>query len=104
MALERNEPRDYRRTLTGSAAVQAKMSAILGDGSLSIDDKKKELSEVRPTFTSLRYSASHLTMPDRSRIASDVATSIRDQLAAPSLFPSGALSAVAPTEPAPPAF
>jgi len=107
IALERLDARDDWPRLPGLPEVQAKMSSILGDGSLSTDDKKKKLSDVWPTFTGLLFNSPHLTKPDRARIANDVAESIREQLAATPLFPTpapGAQSAMGMPDSARPSF
>ena len=107
IALERLDARDDWPRLPGLPEVQAKMSSILGDGSLSSDDKKKKLSDVWPTFTGLLFNSPHLTTPDRARIANDVAESIHEQLAATPLFPTpppGAQSAMGMPESAHPSF
>ncbi|MFI5455836.1 MAG: hypothetical protein ACHRXM_10335 [Isosphaerales bacterium] len=107
IALERLDTRDDWPRLPGLAEIQAKMSSILSDGSLSIDDRKKKLSDVWPTFTGLLFSSPHLTKPDRARIANDVAESIHEQLAPAPLFAPpapGAQSALAMPESARPSF
>jgi len=90
--IQRKETYDNWAALPGVEEIQEKFSAILGDGGLSVDDRKERLDQMWPEFMTLLRNTRELTPSDRKRIAHIVLQDLKNQLSAESPFETRSLA------------
>lgn len=90
--IERVDTYDAWPGLPGMAAMQEKFSAIMADGGVSAEDKRKRLGTAWPEFTTLLQKTPQLIPADRKRIEQAVLTQLQSQLSSQNPFETRSVS------------
>lgn len=82
LEIERRDTRDDWPSLPGISEFQDKFALVMSEGALPVNDRRKKLAELWPSFQQALASSKYLTRPDRENIAHSVSEDLKKRLIA----------------------